>query len=177
MRVSRQASAEDWKANGAANTNDIAGGVVDYLETVNALMLAMTGRNRPADWCYNSMEDFLLRHGRFWTPRPLPSHIPQMTPKMCFENSFKLASRRKSLRYVEGIAVGVIPMHHAWCADEDGNVIDPTWASTQTELGDAYFGVAFDINTVRNIRHRECLAVLNNWKTGYKIFTQPFTAR
>lgn len=181
MNTSDTFTAEDAKVSGRLNTNDIATGVVEYLR----LMLQMkiecrkhnNGFEKPSDWHYAGMEDLLLQHGRFWTPRQLPSHIPHMTPKMCFENAFRVASRRKNLRYVEGVAMGVIiPVHHAWCVDEDGNVIDPTWASTQTDVGEAYFGVTFPVTLVRRIRSRACLSVLDNWISGWEIYKQPFTA-
>jgi hypothetical protein len=46
----------------------------------------------------------------------------------------------KKLRYVEGFALSVIPVHHAWCADEDGNAIECTWQKP----GLAYFGLEFE---------------------------------
>lgn len=170
--------AEKAEAKDSMGADDIATGVLNYLRTMNQMKRDFYMRS-VGDFHYLGMEDFLLQHGRFWTPATLPSHIPQMTPKMCFENCFKLASRRKNLRYVEGIAMGVIPIHHAWVVDEDNNVIDPTWASIKDgspAIGSAYFGVTFPLTLVRRIRSRRCLSVLDNWISGQEIYKQPFTA-
>ena len=45
-------------------------------------------------------------------------------------------------RYCEGKAVSYslpLPLDHAWCLDEDGQVIETTWL----EVADEYFGVVF----------------------------------
>jgi len=171
-------SAEDCRVQWAATVNDIASGMVEYLRAVMETKRQANehnfGNSRPVDWVYDGMEDFLLQHGRFWVPRPLPDRIARMTPNFCFDNAFKLASRRKNLRYCEGIAAGIIPMHHAWCVDEDNNVIDPTWASTETNVGDAYFGVTFHVTLVRQYRSNDCTAVLNNWTSRFAIYRTPF---
>lgn len=163
---------EEAAVSGRYTTSEIAEGVIDYLKMMADLKRSIHP-TLPDGWVYLGLEEFLLQHGRFWTPRQLPSHLPHMTPKMCFENAYKLATRRRELRYVEGIAIGIIPIHHAWCVDADDNVIDPTWASTSTDVGSAYFGTPFDLVTVKRIRSRECLCVLGNW-INPDIFTQPF---
>jgi hypothetical protein len=79
--------------------------------------------------------------------------------------------------YVEGYAMGVIPVHHAWCVDKDGNVIDTTWSATErvpgtmrAKVGTWYFGVEFDLGYVCSCRYRskhDC--VIDNWKLGFEL--------
>jgi hypothetical protein len=54
------------------------------------------------------------------------------------------------LTYVEGVAVGIIPVDHAWCVKADGTVVDPTWAGGRQKCDD-YFGVPFDKITLYKI--------------------------
>lgn len=58
----------------------------------------------------------------------------------CYENALRLA-RLKGLHYVEGYAVSSpelpLPLEHAWCVDDAGQVFDPTWPE-----GAEYFGMA-----------------------------------
>jgi hypothetical protein len=83
------------------------------------------------------------------------------------------ASRGK-LVYVEGFACGVIPVPHAWCADQNGNVVDPTWCgagSLYAKLGTEYHGVAFDIEFVRECKTKSGIfGVLENWKLDFSLF-------
>jgi hypothetical protein len=57
----------------------------------------------------------------------------------CYANATHMALGPPRMRYVEGYAVNgdfSIPLAHAWNLDEDGLVVDPTWAA-----GHDYFGV------------------------------------
>lgn len=119
------------------------------------------------DFVYAGPADFMIRHAQFWTPRPLPRAVKPMTPKHCFDNALRLSRRRRGFRYVEGYALGVIPVHHAWCVDPEGYVIDPTWASITpdmvdgNDIGTSYFGVVFDPDEVPELkRPRRSMSVL-----------------
>jgi hypothetical protein len=53
-----------------------------------------------------------------------------------------LLAHAEDLTYVEGFATHPHPgevMHHGWCVDAEGRVLDPTWGVP----GLAYFGVPF----------------------------------
>ena len=50
--------------------------------------------------------------------------------------------------YVEGMALSVIPVEHAWCVDPDDRVVDPTWEGG----GSAYFGAEFSLDDLRRLR-------------------------
>jgi hypothetical protein len=97
------------------------------------------GKNLKASKIYHyaGMGDYLLQHGVWFDP---PATIAKWTgtPKACFANS-RFAAKRFRWRYVEGEANYIIPVHHAWCVDENDQVQEVTWR----EPGNLYFGVVF----------------------------------
>lgn len=90
-------------------------------------------------------------------------------PKQCFSNTFKACLADESLIYCEGYAtspqVGGIPIHHAWCVNEQGQVIDLT-----TNLED-YFGIPFTHKAMldHGLYDGECWSLIDNWKAGWPI--------
>jgi len=81
----------------------------------------------------------LLRGGSFYPPRSLPKGIKRGAFGQCFDNSRKLA-KKKGWTYCEGVALTGkydVVQPHAWCVDQQGNVVDPTWEET----GLAYLGL------------------------------------
>ena len=76
----------------------------------------------------------------------MPGGIRRRKAGHCFANAFALVARHSYLRYVEGFALGPLAMaiHHAWCADGDDRVIDPTWDL----MGLAYFGIVVEPATL-----------------------------
>ena len=76
-------------------------------------------------------ERFILRNGRCFTGRKLPAGFKKGKIKQCFQNSTLLLDTRagRRLRYVEGFFMRsdlCFPIMHAWCIDEDDQVVDVT---------------------------------------------------
>jgi hypothetical protein len=120
---------------------------------------------KPASFRYVCIEEFLLQHGTFVIPQPLPAPLKAMPLGQCFINAQRLARRRKTLHYVEGIAEGVLPMAHAWCVDRAGNVYDPTWRTPSPGIGTSYCGVEIDITHVRYARTHGSATVLFDYSS------------
>ena len=125
------------------------------------------------NWPYVCVEDFVLQHGRaFIRTRPLPKGFPRGGIKECYKNAFLLMKDNPALTYVEGYACfqkSLLLMHgHAWCVDETGEVIDPTWMN-----GLNYFGVpfarAFVLATYDAIGRA---GVIENEEQGYPLLTK-----
>jgi hypothetical protein len=107
------------------------------------------------------IEHFVLDTGQFWElpQAELPPGVPRMLPKQCFDNAYQLAKRKnRKLRFVEGFAIGLLPVHHAWVVTEENFVIEATWPPHLT--GTAYFGTVFSLATVRRSRTAQNLSVL-----------------
>jgi hypothetical protein len=86
----------------------------------------------------------ILDHGREMGPvgKSGPS---RSEPNACFANALLLTANRKAVFYCEGYAVPAkvgLPMHHAWCVDQQGRVLDPTWEEN-SELSPWYYGLTF----------------------------------
>lgn len=145
--------------------NDAERDLLSYLEGVRDLRAR---HGKPPEFQYFGVEDYLLQHGSFFVPKPLPPTIRPMPLQQCFTNSLRVALRTKAYHYVEGYALGLIPIHHAWLIDKDGNVADPTWASGNTTLGTAYFGVEFDVSAVR-LAHRVGCSVLEDYRRDFPV--------
>jgi hypothetical protein len=97
---------------------------------------------------YVTPYQYILNHGREYGPRVFPKGIKKGTPRLCYMNAFDLASRNHKFKYVEGVATNVIPVDHAWCVNEAGEVVDPTWDKTMLsgkERNADYFGVEIPI--------------------------------
>ena len=97
----------------------------------------------------NSIYGVVKRYGKFYTPQKLPKQYKQGKPKLCYMNAYHM-SQRYGLQYVEGLATpdfADIPIEHAWCVDENGNVVDNTWPIP----GTAYYGVPFEDTFVAEV--------------------------
>jgi hypothetical protein len=141
--------------------------LIDYLKMVKTLRYTW---GKPAGVHYNGMEDFLLEHGQWFEPRPWTGEYGEGTIKRCFANSIALGVTDR-LRYIEGIALSVIPVHHAWNADSDGNLIDSTWKNE----GLAYFGVEFSIGRAKDaIWYTGDTTILDDWKRRHPLYKQPW---
>lgn len=133
---------------------------------------------RAARFVYKGPYDLLLKHGTFYDPSViLPdewSGIIPVVERHCFDNAQRLALRfPEELRYVEGIAMNLLPTMHAWCITADGTVVDPTWAELDHPSA-AYFGVPLDLKHVRKARKSRKISVLFSERDG--ILTKPYVA-
>lgn len=87
--------------------------------------------------------DFYLELGQAHSPAPLPDDVQPGKMRECYMNAGMLATNRPEFAYCEGFALrhGLFPMHHAWCLDKKGQVIDPTWPHHEKN---EYLGVALN---------------------------------
>jgi hypothetical protein len=88
--------------------------------------------------------DFLLKHGRFFTPKALPKVYRAEKRGSCYLNAQSLGMDLADLTYVEGRGLDIVGFDydHGWCVDSEGGVIDPTWTGRRGRtLCKAYFGV------------------------------------
>lgn len=125
-------------------------------------------------------EKFILEYGREWTPTPLPDLIEVGMPRNCYGDAFIVAFHsRGELTYVEGIAIGEIPTLHAWAVTINGEVVDPTWASTVNGIGSAYYGVPFSIEYVRKriveIEHYH--SVIDDYGNDWPLLQEPMRSQ
>ena len=91
------------------------------------------------------------------------------TIKECFCNAFDLVQRNPELIYVEGYAAGIIPVHHAWCIDPDGKVIEVTWTDDHRL---AYYGIPMDFDYVkRAVFRKQTYGVIDDWNNRWPIFS------
>lgn len=91
------------------------------------------------------IHSLILKHGHFWTAGNLPKNVQAGRLGACFEQARELALLHpERFTYVEGYAYSQIdfcvPIHHAWCVDEYGNVVDPTWSEPSAGV---FAGVPF----------------------------------
>lgn len=137
-----------------------------YLKTMTQLLLNMKHTTIGG---FASIEAFLLMHGRSWTvPQAgLPRDIRRGDANQCFMNAAHLALEDDRFTYCEGVAAGIIPMAHAWCADKNGLVIDNTW-----EHGKAYWGVAVKQSYLRRtLLKRKVYGLIYNWEQHWPMLT------
>lgn len=123
----------------------------------------------------HSIYRYVLLHGQFWTPQPLPAGFHRGIPKTCFQQSQALAKQRK-LQYVEGYAlpgVGVgLAVLHGWCVDGDGRVVDITWEKP----GLAYCGVVLDLKLVKaQLKGTGLTSALDNYKRDFPLLRKDTT--
>lgn len=69
---------------------------------------------------------FVGQHGREFHVAVRPWHMTMDGEKQCFKNA-TLRMISENLIYCEGfVFVHGVPIHHAWCLDPEGRVVDPT---------------------------------------------------
>ena len=148
--------------------NESEEALTNYMQQMIMLLRQMNKQNSP-QWTYLGKEDFLLREGCWYKPQPLPAAYKLGIIQRCFNNSLELALRENELRYVEGIAHAIIPIHHGWCTDGNGNVIEVTLREPAT----AYIGFEVPIDPIAKALAKGT-TLLDDWKCGWPIFRKPF---
>lgn len=132
----------------------------DFLDQTVRLM-RNNARGSAGELCYYGPMDAVLRHGRAWAPYS-ERQFPRGEPGQCFANAQRLVINNAELTYVEGYAMSVIPLHHAWCVDAEGRVMDVTWDRRE---GAEYFGAPISTHYLRALwlRTGHSTAVFDNW--------------
>jgi hypothetical protein len=80
-------------------------------------------------WLWSSPAALITDRGLWWQGSSLPRGIHYSRRRACFYNALMLALDHPDFLYVEGYAYqpGLIPVHHGWCIDPGGAVVDTTW--------------------------------------------------
>lgn len=167
--------------------------ILDYIRVINSLP---AGTKKPDGYYYNSMYDFLIQHGKMYKSTPLTREeiiivenaLSNMTEppqkKFCFHNSqlLSMSDHTGTIKYVEGFAFSVIPVHHGWC-EINGKVIDITWGNQRIfgtiPESSAYFGVLF--NDTRSfvrkiIKYQETHSLLDDYRDDFQLYKMPFVS-
>lgn len=136
--------------------------------------IAQMKKGSRKDFDFFGQEDFVIQKGKDFKSQKYPEKYKghRGKAKLCFTNAFNLSQRFPELIYVEGYGMSPkIPLaiHHAFCVDKEGGVVDPTWDS-QEEI--AYFGVEFKQEyVVETILRTEHYGILENWTEGFPLLT------
>jgi len=154
----------------------------------------------PKGYNYVCAEDYVLDRGRLYESSRLTEDEEKslmgvigeygrpFKQRECFYNAqmLVLTDHTKTLRFAEGFAVGVIPVHHAWVT-LNGKVVDLTWRVKGRRKGGyndriigvipndrAYYGVEFDTETVREVvlQTEMSHSFLQDYRSGYAIFKE-----
>jgi len=98
----------------------------------------------------------------------LPVHVARGEPRQCFYNAFVAMMDNDGLTYCEGFACGDSEFAHlhAWCIDEDGVVVDPTW-----ESGVEYVGVPFSSSFVLKSVLKSGCSLIDDWKKKWPLLS------
>jgi hypothetical protein len=153
---------------------DVLTEIRDFRRTSSTADLASKG------FAYTSAEDFVLQHGEWFEPIPLPSEYEYGPPKSCFGTAIALSTMH-GLTYVEGYGYyggAGFPIPHAWNTDAEGRLIDATWGAFETETPSnrvpmpdaAYLGIRFSVGRADDATWNGDGSVLDDWKRRWPIF-------
>lgn len=121
---------------------------------------------------------FVYRFGRQFI-RPLtemPEEVRYDRPKDCFRNAAVLAMEHpEKFTYVEGYALHLIGVIHAWCLDREGRVVDPTWHKLHDFEQGAYLGIPIRTQYLFNMMQREKAhyGLLDDYMNGWEWIATP----
>lgn len=121
---------------------------------------------------YHSIMEFVYKNGQhFHRIGKRPRTLRKGRNHYCFANATRLAlDWPDHLVYCEGYALGIIPVHHAWCVTRRGTVIDPTWNDANQHQ---YYGVPINVSYLReSIRKYGVYGVIDLWKEGFPILKE-----
>lgn len=120
-----------------------------------------------------TMYGFILENGMGFKPFELPKQYDHMKGKSkeCFFNAYTMAVKT-GYYYVEGYAMGIIPVLHAWVTDSTCSLaLDPTWSD-----GKEYFGVVLPMTYVeRIIFQRKAYGVIDCYEIDFPLITGEHT--
>lgn len=130
-----------------------------HLEMIAGIQHVVHPGNR-----YSGYDSLLLDVGIDF---PDPTRDTQGTRGECYVNAFNDMLVNPNLVYVEGYALMIIPMLHAWCVDiETGETIDPTWGTD----GGQYLGIPFKRKyVIQSATKSGCYGVLDQWEERWPI--------
>lgn len=153
-----------------SDTRTLSANEQDLKRYLEAIAKVRSQCGKPPWMHYDSPEDFLLQHGEWFEPRALPSGIKRGAPKCCYANAM-IVGRLLGLKYVEGYAMGVIPLEHAWCIDDRNRIYEVTWQKP----GAAYLGVPFSVERADDATWNGDASVLSDPRKEFSIFWKPWT--
>lgn len=142
----------------------------------DALQVALENLRDAADLppglFYRNAADFVLRHGDWYEPAPLPPGVRPGLPRLCFGNAIANCIRFHDWLYVEGFALTPegLPFHHAWNLDAGNMLRDTTWQNR----GLAYLGVVFALGRADDATWNGDASVLDDRHRGFPLFRQPW---
>ncbi len=123
------------------------GDVREFLEAMRDLTVkaaANWGHSEQEGFLYQTYEDLLLTEGQEW--KGAEARVEILGPmKNCYGNAGTAALSRDGWSYVEGYATSFMPIHHAWCLDQDGVVVETTWP----EPAEEYLGIIIPLPRLR----------------------------
>ncbi len=123
----------------------------------------------PEGYKFRSYEALVLTEGTTWTNARVDLHGPY---RECYLNTFQ-AAQKNGWEYVEGYAISVIPIGHAWCLDS-GQVVETTWKTAGSE----YRGVVLPLDYVSLVtRQTGVWGVLpNDYLNGFELLREGMNA-
>jgi len=142
-------------------------------DIANYLRIMDTQKRTMMNACFKqkgmrTQEGCVLEFGRPMVLKPNSRH-KRGPMRQCFMNAVKMATSGRLVTYCEGYAMGVMPVLHAWCVDQEGRVIDPTWSMPDA----VYYGVPFKTEYVlRRVTEAQCyVSMFDDWVNDWPLLT------